>query len=73
MHSVLGIALAVVVAGWAFDRLVDGRIAKRMRPAAAPAPPKPQAGLSLREGLTLVGAVVFLIALMAVAGHFNLG
>jgi hypothetical protein len=73
MHNFFEFALVILVAGWAFDRLVNAQIDKRMRATvAAPTTPKPP-GLSMRERFTLAGLGLFLTGLFAVAGYFHLG
>ena len=78
MHNFWEFFLIIAVGGWVFDSMVNRRIDKRLRAAGLPTPAKPQPkpkppGLSLRQSLTLVGAVFFLIGLMAVAGKIGLG
>jgi hypothetical protein len=75
MHSFWEFFLVALVAGWAFDSIVNARIDKRLRAAgiAPPAKPRPKPSVSWRESLAVVCAVAFLIGLFAVAGHFTLG
>jgi hypothetical protein len=71
MHTFFDFFLVALVAGWAFDSMVNRRIDARLRDAATPKPTRVKArSPTLRESLFIVASVAFVLTLIALAGPF---